>query len=67
MTSVALVIAETINQGKDAAETIEVEYNPLPAHFSTAEANSGNVPQLYDDCENNEPVHVNHGDAAAVD
>ncbi|MBT5051506.1 MAG: xanthine dehydrogenase family protein molybdopterin-binding subunit [Rhodospirillaceae bacterium] len=64
---VALVIAETINQGKDATEAIEVDYSPLPAHFSTAEANQGGVPQLYDDCLNNEPVHVNHGDADAVD
>jgi len=65
--SVALVIAETVNQGKDAAEAIDIQYNPLPAHFSTAEANRGDVPRIYDDCPNNEPIHVERGDAVAVD
>ncbi len=65
--SVALVIAETISQGKDAAEAIEVEYNPLPAHFSTAEANQPGTPQIWEECENNEPVHVERGDSDAVD
>ena len=65
--SLALVVAETVNQAKDAAEAIEVDYAPLPAHLSTADANNPGAVQLYDDCANNEPVFAEHGDAAAVD
>jgi carbon-monoxide dehydrogenase large subunit len=65
--SVALVIAETLNQAKDAVEAIEVEYNPLPAHFSTATANQPEASVLWEDCPDNEPVFVQHGDSDAVD
>ena len=65
--SVALVIAETLNQAKDAAEAIEIDYTPLPAFFSTATANKGEAPVLWDDCPNNEPVFAQHGDKDAVD
>ena len=65
--SLALVVAETVNQAKDAAETIEVEYAPLPAHLSTADANRPQTPALWEDCPDNEPVFAEHGDAAAVD
>ena len=65
--SVALVIAETISQGKDAVEAIEVEFNQLPAHFSTAEANNPDTPRIWVDCENNEAVYVEKGDSDAVD
>ena len=65
--SVALVIAETVNQAKDAVEAINVDYNPLPAHFATATANQSEAPVLWDDCPNNEPVFAQHGDSTAVD
>ena len=65
--SLALVIAETLNQAKDAVEAIEVEYNPLPAHFSTATANKPEASVLWEDCPDNEPVFVQHGDSDAVD
>ena len=65
--SLALVVAETVNQAQDAAEAIAVDYAPLPAHLSTADANDPSTPQLYEACANNEPVFAEHGDAAAVD
>jgi len=65
--SLALVVAETVNQAKDAAEAIDVEYAPLPAHMSTADANQPGTPALYDDCPDNEPVFAEHGDSVAVD
>ena len=65
--SVALVIAETLNQAKDAAEAIDVDYAPLPAFFSTATANNGKAPILWEDCADNEPVFAQHGDKDAVD
>ncbi|MEC8622205.1 MAG: molybdopterin cofactor-binding domain-containing protein, partial [Pseudomonadota bacterium] len=64
---VAMVVAETVYQAKDAAEAILVDYESLPANVSTAEANLGSVPDLYEDCPQNEPVYREHGDASAVD
>ena len=64
--SVAVVVAESVNQAKDAAEAIDIEYAPLPAHVSTADANQG-VAAIWPDCPNNEPVFVDLGSAAAVD
>jgi aerobic carbon-monoxide dehydrogenase large subunit len=65
--SLALVVAETVNQAKDAAEAIMVDYADLPAHLSTADANNPETPALYDDCPENEPVYAQHGDAAATE
>jgi aerobic carbon-monoxide dehydrogenase large subunit len=65
--AVAVVIAQTVNQGKDAAERIEVEYAPLPAHISTASANAPETPALWPDCPDNEAVFVEVGSAAAVE
>jgi len=45
---VAVVIAETLNQAKDAAELIEVDYEVLPAIVSTAEARTSPV-RVHDD------------------
>ena len=65
--SVAIVVAESISQAKDAAEHIDVEFAPLPAHVTTADANDPATPSIWDDCPDNEPVFVEHGDEAAVD
>ena len=65
--SVAIVVAESIAQAKDAAEHIDVEFAPLSAHVTTADANDPETPQIWDGCPNNEPVYVEHGDEAAVD
>src|SRR6202158_3171844 len=35
---VAFVVAETLHQAQDAAELVEVDYEPLPAVVSTADA-----------------------------
>jgi carbon-monoxide dehydrogenase large subunit len=64
---VAVVIAETVNQAKDGAENIAVEYAPLPAHLSTADANRPGTPALWEDCPDNEAVFAEQGDADAVD
>ena len=65
--SVAIVVAESIAQAKDAAEHIYVEFAPLSAHVTTADANDPETPEIWDGCPNNEPVYVEHGDEAAVD
>src|SRR5215204_1332784 len=64
---VAFVVAETANQAMDAAELIEVDYEPLPAIVSTADAIKPGAPLVWDDCPNNICfVHL-EGDRAATD
>src|ERR1700722_17801962 len=50
---VAFVVAETRHQAADAAELIEVDYEPLPAVVSTAEAAAPGAPRVFDDCKDN--------------
>src|SRR5262249_57350456 len=50
---VAFVVAETQRKAMDAAELIEVDYEPLPANTSTADAVSPNAPRVWDDCPHN--------------
>ncbi len=49
---VALVIAETEAQANDAAETVAVEYDPLPVAIDTRRAATG-TPQLWPDAPGN--------------
>ena len=65
--AVAMVIAETIAEAKDAAEQIKVDYAELPVHLDTATANKPETPRLWDDLPNNEPMFTEAGNAAAVD
>jgi carbon-monoxide dehydrogenase large subunit len=50
---VAAVIAETVAQGKDAAELIEVDYEPLPAITDTAAAGQPGAPTVWADQPDN--------------
>ncbi|HLK83762.1 MAG TPA: xanthine dehydrogenase family protein molybdopterin-binding subunit [Xanthobacteraceae bacterium] len=64
---VAFVVAETWAQAADAAEMIAVDYEPLAAVVSTAEALADSAPRVFDDCPNNICfVHL-AGDKAATD
>jgi carbon-monoxide dehydrogenase large subunit len=65
--AVALVIAESIDQAKDAAEAILVDYDPLPAHMATATANAPDTPALRAEAPNNEAMYAENGDAASTD
>ena len=64
---VAFIVAETLDQAKDAAELVEVEYEILPALTDTARALDAGAPQLWDDCPNNEAFVFPLGDKAAVE
>ncbi|WP_042299286.1 xanthine dehydrogenase family protein molybdopterin-binding subunit [Paraburkholderia kururiensis] len=64
---VALVIAESIKEAKDAAETIEVEYDMLPAVIDTAHAADPGQPLVHDDVPDNTCYTWGHGDKAATD
>ena len=64
---VAFVVAETYHQALDAAELIAVDYEPLPACVSTAEAVSAGAPRVWDDCPDNIGFVQLFGDKAAAE
>ena len=64
---VAMVIAETIPQAKDAAEQISVEYDPLPSMTDTARIGMPGTPELWQGCPDNETFFYTLGDKSAVD
>jgi carbon-monoxide dehydrogenase large subunit len=65
--AVAIVIAESVLEAKDAAERIEIDYKILPIVLSTAEGNSSGAPAVWAECPNNEPVYASKGKREAVD
>jgi aerobic carbon-monoxide dehydrogenase large subunit len=62
---VAFVVAESTHQALDAAELIEVDYEPLPAVVSTAAAIGG--PPVWDGCPDNIGFVQLFGDKGATD
>ena len=64
---VALVIAETIEQAKDAAELIEVAYAPLPVVTDVAEAVKPGATPIWDEAPSNVAADCEWGDAQAVE
>ena len=65
---VAFVVAETEPQARDAAELVEVEYEPLAAVVGLEEAIKSTAPKIWDDCPNgNVGVTIAFGDKAATD
>src|SRR5262249_15541707 len=51
---VAMAVADTLEQARDAAERVVVDYAPRPAVVSAHAAFAPDAPQLYDECPNNE-------------
>jgi carbon-monoxide dehydrogenase large subunit len=64
---VAFVVAETKHQAADAAELIEVDYEPLPAAIGTANAARPGAPLVWEDCKDNICFVQIHGDKAATE
>ena len=64
---VAVVVAETLEQAKDAAELIEVSYKTLPAVVTSQEAIKPGSPLLFDTAPGNLCFDWHLGDKAAVD
>ena len=66
---VAMVVAETLEQARDAAELVEVDYDPLPAVVLVADAAAGSVPGavVHDIAPDNHCYKWAIGDKAAVD
>jgi carbon-monoxide dehydrogenase large subunit len=64
---VALVVAETLEQAKDAAELIEVDYEPLPSISTPYEAAQEGAPVVWPEAGNNICFVHQAGDKAATE
>ncbi len=64
---VAFVVAESLIQAQDAAELIAVDYEPLPAVVSTADATSEGAPRVWDQSPDNIGFVQLFGDKAATE
>ena len=64
--AVAVVVAETQAQAKDAAEAVEVEIDPLPVAPDVATALASGAPQVHDSVPGNVAVDYHWGDSAKV-
>ena len=64
---VAVVIAETLPEARDAAEAVRVDYEVLPAVVDAAKAQASGAPQLHDVAPGNTIYQWHLGDAKAVD
>jgi carbon-monoxide dehydrogenase large subunit len=65
--AVAVVIAETLAQARDAAEKVKIDYAVLPAVADPAAAQKPGAPQIHDVAVNNTIYQWHLGDPKAVD
>ena len=64
---VAMVVAETYEQARDAAELVVVDYEPLAAVVDVRDAQAPGAPAIHDIATNNQCYKWAIGDKAAVD
>ncbi len=65
--AVAIVVAETVNAAKDAAEQIEIDYEVLPAVVETVAAARQDAPRVHEGARSNVCIDGELGDAAATE
>jgi carbon-monoxide dehydrogenase large subunit len=64
---VAMVVAETYEQARNAAELVMVDYEPLPAVVDVRDAQAPGAPVIHDIATNNQCYKWAIGDKAVVD
>ncbi len=64
--AIALVVAETADRARDAAERIAVDYTPLPPVVDPVSALQSDAPRLWDDRPSNLAIEDQKGDPEAV-
>ncbi len=64
---VAFVVAETLLQAKNAAELVEIDYEPLPAVVAVEDAVKPGAPAVWDEAPGNVAVGLMMGNKEAVD
>ena len=65
--AVAFVVAESTAAARDAAELIDIDYEPLPAVTDAAAALEPGAPLVWDDVPGNLCIDYEAGDAATVE
>src|SRR5215469_10706859 len=63
----AFIVAESVNQAKDAAELIDIDYELLPAVIGAEAALAPGAPAVWDENPGNEAFFHEVGDRSAVD
>jgi len=64
---VGIIVAETIDSAKDAAEMLDITYEPLPAVVRAADAIAPGAPILWGEVRDNVCIDIEVGDAAATE
>jgi carbon-monoxide dehydrogenase large subunit len=64
---VAFLVAETLNEARDAAELVAIEYDVLPAIVATEDAAKPGAPLVWDSAPNNIWFALERGNKAAAD
>ena len=64
--AVAVVVADSVDQARAAADAILVDYNELPAVVNAFDAMAPGAPALCDDAPDNISAGMAHGDVAAT-
>ena len=64
---VAMIVASTLDQARDAAEVLEIDYETLPAVITAAQALAAGAPLVHDDVSGNLMCRWGKGDVSATD
>ncbi len=63
---VALVVARTLDEARDAAERVAVDYEPLPAIVDLEASVAPQAEPIWSECPGNVAFELRHGDPAAT-
>ena len=64
---VAICVAETLEQARDGAELIEIDYEPLASVSGLTEATASGAPLVWDAASTTSASHSDSGDPAATE
>ena len=64
---IALIVADTLEQAKDAAELIDIDFEALPSVTDSTRIIQPDAPAVWDDCPDNISHEMNWGDAEATE
>ncbi len=65
--AVAMAVADTASRARQAAEAVDIDYEPLAAVTDTLSAAAPGAPSVWDDCADNVLVETFFGDEAATE
>ena len=64
---VAMVVADTLAEAKDAAELVEIDYEPIASVTLTEDTVKPGAPAVWDDCPDNISNFIERGNKAATE